>query len=51
MKTSQNSCTDYRLQQRLLALRRRLAEPTLAEPERRAIESEVAELERLLGLA
>jgi len=45
-----SSCEDYRFQQQLLALRRRLAENKLNPEEREEIERLIQELERRLKL-
>ncbi|MCB2185199.1 MAG: hypothetical protein KQJ78_02195 [Deltaproteobacteria bacterium] len=44
------TCADYREGQRLLALRRQLAQPELPAAEKRRLEAEIAELEQALGL-
>jgi hypothetical protein len=44
------SCEDYRHQQQLLALKRRLAEKEPEPEEREEIEKRVHELERELGM-
>jgi hypothetical protein len=44
------SCEEYRDQQQLLALRRRLAEERLDPEEREELERAVEELERKLGV-
>ena len=44
------SCSEYREDQLLLALRRRLADEHLSEKERRDLEAEVAALEAKLDL-
>jgi hypothetical protein len=45
-----SSCEDYRLQQQLLALRKRLAEDKLDPEERGEIERLIEELERRLKM-
>ena len=44
------SCDEYRDQQQLLALKKRLSENTLDPEEREELERQVKELERKLGL-
>ena len=44
------TCVDYRLEQRLLALKRQLQEGDLAPAKRREIEQEAAELEQRLKM-
>ncbi len=43
-------CSDYRAEQRLLALERQLSQNNLSSEERARLEAEIAELERLLGM-
>jgi len=45
-----SSCEDYRLQQQLLVLKRRLAEGKLNPNEQEEIENLIQELERRLGM-
>jgi hypothetical protein len=45
-----SSCEDYRLQQQLLALKKRLAEDKLSPEEREEIEGLIRELERRLKM-
>jgi len=44
------SCEDYRDQQQLLALKKRLADDRLSQEEREEVEKQVRELERRLKL-
>jgi len=44
------TCSDYRSERRLEALRRELTRQGLSPPRRQELEAEVAELERALGL-
>ncbi|MCB2226650.1 MAG: hypothetical protein KQH53_08220 [Desulfarculaceae bacterium] len=43
-------CADYRAEKRLLSLKRQLSTEELSDEQRRELEAEVAELERLLGM-
>lgn len=43
-------CADYRAGQRLLGLKRQLAQPNLTPEQRAQLEAEVAELEHLLDM-
>lgn len=43
-------CVDYRGEQLLLGIRRQLQDPDLAPEERRLLEAQAAELEKVLGL-
>ncbi len=45
-----SSCEDYRYQQQLLALKKRLAEETLKPEEREEMERQIQELERKLKM-
>jgi hypothetical protein len=45
-----SSCEDYRFQQQLLALRKRLAEDNLDPEEREELEKLIQELEKRLGI-
>ncbi len=44
------SCADYRMERRLLALRRELLRPDLPPEQAEAIRREIKELERYLGM-
>ncbi|MHB8763761.1 MAG: hypothetical protein ACYDA8_05395 [Deferrisomatales bacterium] len=44
------TCTDYRDEMRLLALKRRLAGDELGEEERRALAAEVERIERAMAM-
>jgi hypothetical protein len=44
------TCSDYRLERRLLALKKMLTDEALPIEKRADIEKEVAELEKLLGM-
>ncbi len=44
------SCEEYRFQQQLLALKKRLAQDKLKADERREIEKEIEELEKRLKM-
>jgi hypothetical protein len=45
-----SSCEDYRFQQQLLALRKRLAEEKLSQAEREELEKLIQELEKRLKM-
>jgi hypothetical protein len=45
-----SSCEEYRLQQQLLALRRRLAQDRLDQEERRELETLIQEMEERLKM-
>ena len=44
------TCADYRLERRLLALKKKLHQEDLSQAEREDIQQEVSELERTLGM-
>ena len=44
------TCSDYRLERRLLALRRALEDKDLPDEERQKILEEIGELEKALGM-
>lgn len=50
-RSSTYTCNEYRLEMRLLGMRRQLASDTLSEQEREKLQSEIDQLEKEIGMS